>query len=228
MKELSITSSPKVANEQLMPSINVLASNGAVQCELEIHDLRNRPLEEAILFAVRGRVEILSIWGFHIKLVASHFVGLRELHLNSMPKEDTNPLWRALGPSLELLFIRVSGEEMDEGTLGSIQLHCRKLTSVQICFADDAWKAHADLLISYGDQLKDVGFSRDLSPLTWFRKSFPRVQTFGVPSHHSHFMCRIFVWFEQWQITSMKSVAPLVHGNALRLCAPVRMSKNFR
>lgn len=55
-------------------------------------------------------------------------------------------------------------EKTDWGTLFSIQVHCRKLTSVQICFAIDVWQAHTDLLVSYGSQLKDVGFSISSGP----------------------------------------------------------------
>lgn len=96
LQELHIPICPLLRTKKSTPWIPVLATNGAMARNLKIDYLGSRELEEAILFAVRGRVESLSIWGYHTEFLAAHFIGLRELYLQSMPKEDTKQLWRAL------------------------------------------------------------------------------------------------------------------------------------
>lgn len=96
LKELHISRYYKMKRKQCSPWIQVLASNGATLRKLEIDDLQNRQLERDILLTVRGRVESLRVWGFHTELIGSHFVGLRELYLESTPKEDTKQMWGAL------------------------------------------------------------------------------------------------------------------------------------
>lgn len=139
---------------------------------LEVRDLQDRSLEKAILSAVRGRVECLTVTEMHTQLITSHFVGLRELTLTrhspppyrygerrnkeKVPKIPKD-IWKAVRPTLESLRIEhLTPEHSDKEMFGNIQAYYRKLTSVEIVFKHDFWEQFAELLISYGMQLKNA------------------------------------------------------------------------
>lgn len=85
---------------QSQPWIGALARNGAMLCKLDVIDLENGPLVEAVLGAVQGRVQCLSVRGEFARHVNTHFVRPQELHL-SVLKDVSKDMWEALGPSLE-------------------------------------------------------------------------------------------------------------------------------
>lgn len=137
--------------EPTVPWINTLATNRAVLHQLDISYLTDSALVEAILTALHGRVRSLSIDRDYTHLVTAHCVGLVQLDLFSLPQRGLCDMWRAIGSTLELLFI---DENVRVTEVRNIQHLCRKLEVVCIEIAEGAERAYTNLLVSYGDQLK--------------------------------------------------------------------------
>lgn len=160
LKVLHIANSdPTQDVEECRPWMRALGASGIVLRELDISSVADALLEEAILWAVLGQVECLSVPGCHVQKIANHFAGLRDLVLSSVPERDTTGVWRARGPTLESLSIRGMMADIYKDTLGSIQTFCRRLTSFEIDFVEDLWEPHVELFMSYGAQLQHAMFA---------------------------------------------------------------------
>lgn len=134
-----------------------LPFNGANLRKLDIIDLGNFALEEAILSAVSGRVQCLAVSGNHAECITNHFIGLQELHLGVL-EVNSKDMWQALGTTLESLSIRRVASSIYKDTMRDIQTFFRKLSSVEIGFVEGLWDPHAELFMSFGALLKDALF----------------------------------------------------------------------
>lgn len=107
-----------------------LPFNGANLRKLDIIDLGNFALEEAILSAVSGRVQCLAVSGNHAECITNHFIGLQELHLGVL-EVNLKDMWQALGTTLESLSIRHVASSIYKGTIGGNRFRRRPLGSAR-------------------------------------------------------------------------------------------------
>lgn len=156
LKELFVTSTHTAAEDEMLfrPWVNALASHCTGLQRLDISNLTNAPLEEAILSSSRS-VQDLAVNPAHAPLIGSRFAGLRRLLLTA-PPQDAEEMWRAVGSSLELVSIGHEHDPayVDRETIRNIQSHCRKLSSLRLYPTEEDYDVCTELLMSYGSSSK--------------------------------------------------------------------------
>lgn len=143
------------------PTLESLVGNSRALRRLDIGHL-SPTLPNDLLRATRGRLHELVANRWAMKGIELHCMGLRKLvlyvaHYDYPAGRGLDGMLRAAGSTLESFKIRAESIMCSRKQFEEVREHCPKLSSIHIlAFGDATLSAYADLLCSYGAQLRFV------------------------------------------------------------------------
>lgn len=121
-----------VVSQTFVPSfLRTLGSNVDHLRKLDVSELENKLLVEALLVVMAGRIEALTACLSHSNLIALHGAGIRELRFTSWCGEMATEVAKTVGPTLE---------SFADSTIGFLVAHLLLNPCSFIVTGCDGWK----------------------------------------------------------------------------------------